>query len=167
MLVRPLSTSLCAMGAGAAEAMMRSASFVSSAPWLIASTGVSSESSFASIDASHRRTLTTISPCVSPSNVRLGIASGYDTAGHEDQELAEHRRGGTPDGVAVHLEEVHRVVDLERPPALLAVHVGCQQVLEGQLDDGLHLAGVGDQADRWLLEDADHGNDEAVGRDRR
>jgi hypothetical protein len=59
-----------------AEAMIRSASLVSSAPALMASTGVSSDSSLFSIDANQRRTFTMISPWVSPSKVRVGMGSG-------------------------------------------------------------------------------------------
>src|SRR5215212_4659915 len=74
MVVSDFTTSFSAMGSGAAAAMTRSASLVSSAPRSMASTGVRCTSSDPpEVDCSHRRTLSTISSCVSPSNERLAM----------------------------------------------------------------------------------------------
>src|SRR3954452_10412948 len=68
MPVSALTTSLCATGVGAADAITRSASLVSSAPCSTASVLVRCASGSPSTEASQRRTFTTSSPCVSPSN---------------------------------------------------------------------------------------------------
>src|SRR3954454_6538509 len=68
MPVSALTTSLCATGVGAADAITRSASLVSSAPCSTASVLVRCASGSPSTEASQRRTFTTSSPWVSPSN---------------------------------------------------------------------------------------------------
>src|SRR4051812_17474356 len=86
-------TSLWATGAGAADAMIRSASFVSSADAPMTSAGVRTSSS-PSTDASHRRTLATSSVWVSPSNDKLGMTrrySGADPADRQHREPEGHR----------------------------------------------------------------------------
>src|SRR5918997_6613974 len=74
MAVSDFTTSFSAMGSGAAAAMTRSASLVSSAPRSMASTGVRCTSSLdPCVDWSHRRTFSTISSWVSPSKERLAM----------------------------------------------------------------------------------------------
>src|SRR5687767_212458 len=77
MRVSAFITSLRATGAGAALAMTVRASFVSSDARSTASTGVSWPDGSPSSDASHRRTLRTISSCVSPSKDSDATGRGY------------------------------------------------------------------------------------------
>src|SRR5438105_12830307 len=72
MRVRAFINSLWRIGAGAAWAITVSASFVSSDARSTAATALSA-SSGASSDASQRRTFPTISACVSPSKLRVGM----------------------------------------------------------------------------------------------
>src|SRR5215468_6655543 len=101
MAVRPLTISLWATGAGAAEAMTRSASLVRSAAALMTSAGVRSSSSPSS-ELSQRFTFATISAWVSPSNERVAMARGYrrsgpDPADREHRET-ERQRDAAQDG---------------------------------------------------------------------
>src|SRR5215212_3229782 len=142
------------MGSGAAAAMTRNASLVSSAPRSIASTGVRRTSSVPPwVDCSHRRTFRAISSWVSPSKERLamqkrlpgavrpkqvtaqGDGAGDQRAGrlpgHEVAAVAEEVRAHDPveDGgghaVEVRVEDVvRRPVEGEGRGALVADHEG-------------------------------------------
>src|SRR5687768_17271189 len=100
MPVSALTTSLEATLLGAAAAITCSASLVSSAPRSTASAGLSLVTcSPRSTDCSQRLTFWTISPCVSPSKVKLAMQSTYSRVLSEDQDQEDDDQdeGAEPD----------------------------------------------------------------------
>src|SRR4051794_23453184 len=120
MPVSALTTSLCATGAGADEAMILSASLVISAPCSMASTGVRCPSSSPSSEASQRRTFVTISPWVSPSNDSVGMRETLP--GEQVRAESPHSADDLVRGLP--LDEVAAVAEEERTDVVREHHRG-------------------------------------------
>src|SRR5829696_8375559 len=152
MVVSDFTTSLSAIGSGAAAAMTRSASFVSSAPRSTASTGVRWTSATPpSTDCSQRLTLRTISSWVSPSKESEAMAQRLPEAPPREEVTAQG--GGPADQRSRRLprDEVPAVPQEEGPHHPVEhgrrhpVEVGVEHVVRGAVEDEGRRVGVAGQ----------------------
>src|SRR5919112_1179403 len=142
MVVSDFTTSFSAMGWGAAAAMTRSASLVSSAPRSIASTGVRCTSSVPpGVDCNHRRTFRTISSCVSPSKERLAMQERLPGTLEGEEVTAEGRGPADQRMWRLPRHEVAAVAQEERAHDAVehgrghAVEVGVEDVVRRAVED--------------------------------
>src|SRR5215204_5986668 len=156
MDVSDFTTSFSAMGSGAAAAMTRSASLVSSAPRSIASTGVRCTSSLPpSVDCNHRRTFRTISSCVSPSKERLAMQERLPGGVGGEEVTAERDGPGDQWAGCLPGHEVAAVTQEEGAHGAVedggghAVEVGVEDVVRRAVEDERRRLSVAGQ-EGWL-----------------
>src|SRR5215213_5784600 len=156
MVVSDFTTSFSAMGSGAAAAMTRRASLVSSAPRSTASTGVRWRSSLAPwVDWSQRRTFSTISSWVSPSKERLAMQEmlpgtvGSEEVTAEGGGAGDEGIGRLPRHEVAAVPEEERAHDAVEHGGRHAVEVGVEDVVRRPEEDERGRVGVAPQHG-WL-----------------